>query len=213
MPTEVFTVRMGFFDTKLWSAESIVALYKAPLKAAGFFTSQLPSIVYPSTPTTTTKDDPFPGAKSISIRLDPFGELTQTRDTRVPLAQDPAKLADAGKAFASIFTWNLCVPVVPQISPSSPSSAPGADPGGALREIFRQTKPGDGVLKLSPKIGTWGATPETLPGYPAKPGRPECGQSPAPAPAGGGKGPGLAPWQKLVLGVVGLVVAKKANVF
>lgn len=201
MTTDVYTVRMGFFDTRLWTAADLVALYKTDLKAAGFASNQLPSVMWPDTPITTKANDPFQGASSITINLPPFGELTQTRDNNVPYAQDPAKLAQAGKAFASLFTWNLCLPNPP----------PGVDGAGLLRDIFRKVRP-EGILKLSPKVTTWESAPELQEGYPPRGPRPDCGTAPGPAPAptGGGKGMG---WGKVAAMVLGLWVAKKSHFF
>jgi hypothetical protein len=178
MPIEVYTVRMGFFDSKAWVPTDLINLYKTELKAMGFFTPQLPSVIKPPKPVSITENDPFEGARSITINLAPFGPLTQTRDTRVPFEQDPAKLAQSGDARATIFTWNLCKEI-------QPGSAPGADPSGQLRDLFRRTKPDLGAIKLSPKVSTWSAAPEIEPGYPPKPPRPDS----APALAGAG-----SPW-------------------
>lgn len=201
MAMDVYTVRMGLFDTRLWTPGDIVALYKTDLKAAGFASNQLPAVVWPDTPIQTKANDPFPGASSIAINLPPFPELTQTRDNNVPYAQDPAKLAQAGKAFASIFTWNLCLP----------NPAAGVDGAGLLRDIFRRVRP-EGILKLSPKITTWESAPELQEGYPPRGVRPDCGGAPAPTPTPAGAGKGTA-WGKVAATVLGLYFAKKAHFF
>lgn len=201
MAIDVYTVRMGFFDTKLWTPADLVALYKGELKAAGFASNQLPVVIWPDTPITTKANDPFQGAATITVNLPPFGEISQTRDNNVPYAQDPAKLAQAGKAFASIFTWNLCLP----------NPAPGFDGAGFLRDLFRKIRP-EGILKLSPKVSTWESAPELADGYPPKGARPECGAAPAPAPTPAGAGKGIG-WGKVAAWALGLYVAKKAHFF
>jgi hypothetical protein len=193
MTTEVYTIRMGFFDTRPWTGDEVVNLYKSPLSAAGFYTSQLPSVSHPTPTVKVSTNDPFPGSMSISINLPPFSELTQTRDTNVSYAQDPMKLATMGKAAATIFSWNVCREITP---------GAGGDPSGTLRELFRKILPEPGTLKLSPKIGTWAATPEIVDGYPPKPPRPDC----ATATAGAGFG---SPWLLGLLGLLGLLALGK----
>lgn len=181
MPGETYTVRLGIVDTRLWSQEDIVALYRAELKKAGFTAPGFPVVSYPATAVKLRANDPFAGAVTLSATVPGLGDFTQTRDTRVPYAQDPAKLAQARKAMATVFAWNLCQPV----------SAPGA--AGVLRDIFRRVKPEPGVMKGSPQVNTWAATPVTLAGYPPRPALASCGVAPAPtpAPAAAGKGPGF----------------------
>lgn len=192
--SETYTVRLGILDTSLWTAEEIVKLYRDELKKAGFTAPAMPNVAWPKPTTKLLRNDPFPGAQTLTVNVPDLGEFTQTRDTNVPYEQDPAKLAQAGKAFATVFSWNLCFP----------GSAPGAE--GLLRDIFRRVKPEAGTIKTSPKVGTWAATPDTLPGFPPKPGSIVCGVTPAPgptpAPAGGGKGKGINPW----LGALGLLL-------
>lgn len=203
MTIDVYTIRMGLFDTRLWTPTDLLALYKADLKTAGFASNQLPQVEWPNTLNTMTLDDPFPGAKRLVINLPPFGELSQTRDTRVPYAEDPMKLADAGKGHASVFTWNLCLPNPPA----------GVDGAGLLRDIFRRIKP-EGTLKLTPKVSTWESAPELLEGYPPKGLRPECGGAPAPAPSPGGGGGGkgkVNPWLATLAGVLGAYLLKKGS--
>lgn len=192
-----YTIRHGFLDTRLWSPESIVALYKTDLKALGFSSPQLPTVIYPEAETKLTANDPFPGAKSIFVHSPELGDFSQTRDTRVPYAQDTAKLAEAGRAYFSVFTWNLCHP------------AEGQD--GALRNLFRSVKPDIGAHKLSPIVTVWESAPALLPGYPAKPGRPDCDPVPVPGPTGAGTVKKMALWQKIALGVLGAWVAKKSH--
>lgn len=179
---DVYTVRMGLIDTGLWNAADLVNLYKAELKAAGFASNQLPSVNWPEVKPSVKANDPFQGARSITVTVPHLGTFSQTRDGNVPYEQDPAKLAQVGKAFPSVFTWNLCFPNPP----------PNADGAGILRDIFRKVRP-EGMLKMSPKVSTWETAPELQDGYPAKGPRPECGAGPvavakAAAPA---KGPGL----------------------
>ncbi len=162
MGNEAYTVRMGIFDTRAWNAHELVDLYKSELSKAGFTTTQFPSIIYPKITPKVLMNDPFPGSKSLSFDLPPFGEFMQTRDTNVPYSEDSAKLAEYGAAFANIFTWNFCYNgVVP------------SDPLGLLRDIFRKVKP-DGVLKLSPKVSKYSDAPVSLAGYPDKAGEPLC---------------------------------------
>ena len=201
MATDVYTVRMGLFDTKLYTPADLVSLYKADLKAAGFASNQLPAVIWPDTPVVVKANDPFQGATSLAINLPPFATLSQTRDNNVPYAQDPAKLAQAGKAFASIFTWNLCLPSPP----------PNTDGAALLREIFRRVRP-EGILKLSPKVSTWESAPELQEGYPPRGVRPDCGKAPAPAPTPAGAGKGVE-WGKVLATVLGLWVAKKGGMF
>lgn len=162
MALEVFTVRMGFYDTAAWSAERIAQLYAAELAKLGAVAPVLPSVAWPPIAVAVT-----PGELStLTIGPpEPFEAVSQTRDRRVPYAQDPAKLAEFGRAALTVFTWNVCAP---------PESL------GALRDLFRRTKPDVGALKLSPVIALWTAAPVELAGYPNKPARPEC------APKGGG---------------------------
>jgi hypothetical protein len=179
---DVYTVRMGLIDTGLWNAADLVNLYKTELKAAGFASNQLPSVDWPEAKVSVKANEPFTGARSITVSVPQLGDFSQTRDGNVPYEQDPAKLAQVGKAFPSIFTWNLCFP----------NPAPNADGAGILRDIFRRVRP-EGILKLSPKVSTWESAPELQNGYPAKGPRPVCGAVPdagtnAAAPA---KGPGL----------------------
>lgn len=159
---EVYTVRMGFIDTNLWSAHEIVDLYKPELTKAGFKTSQLPSVNYPETQYIVKKGEAFAEAKSIHISVPVFGEFDQTRDTRVPFEQDKAALAEYGKAFTTVFTWNLCAPEKDK------------DPAGTLRNIMRTVKPADGILKLSPKVSKFADAPLDLTGYPLKQSAPVC---------------------------------------
>lgn len=198
---DVFTVRMGLIDTGLWNAADIVGLYKTELKAAGFASNQLPIVEWPAARTNVTANDPFQGARSITISHPDLGDFSQTRDGNVPYDQDPAKLAQTGKAFLSVFTWNLCLP----------NPAPGADGAALLRDIFRKVRPA-GILKLSPKVSKWENAAELQPGYPPKGPRPDCGSVPAPGPvsatAGPGKKPGLG---AIVAGVLGLWLLTKGR--
>lgn len=155
--SDVFTVRMGFADTGLWSADKLLSLYKEPLKLAGFKATHLPSVAWPRSIVQVTNDDPFAGARSIKLVTPGLSDISQTRDTRVPYAQDPAKLADAGKAFLTLFTWNLTAPTQ------------GAEHAGTLRNLFRAIKPDEGTAKLSPIVKPWIEAPDQLAPYPPKP--------------------------------------------
>jgi hypothetical protein len=192
---ETYTVRLGILDTSLWSAENIVQLYRDELKKAGFTAPALPVVSWPKPTVKFLRNDPFPGAQTITVNVPSLGDFTQTRDTNVPYEQDPAKLAETGKALATVFAWNLCYP----------GSAPGAE--GVLRDIFRRVKPEPGTMKTSPKVGLWASTPETLAGYPNRPASSACGVAPgtAPAPAAAGKGKGYGLWA--ALGVLLLAAA------
>ena len=171
--SETYTVRMGFADTGLWSAEKVLALYKQALKDAGFTASHLPSVAWPRSTVTVTSDDPFPGARSIKLVTPGLADISQTRDMRVSSAEDPAKLAEAGKGFLTLFTWNL----------THPTRA--AEHAGTLRNLFRAIKPGEGTAKLSPIIKLWADAPATLAPYPEKPplASAVAASGPAPAPA------------------------------
>lgn len=187
---EVYTVRMGIFAPRLYSPESLVALYGPALKAAGFTAPQYPTVAWPPTPTKLTANDPSPGFRTITINLPPFPEITQTRDLSVPFEQDPsALLAETGRAYASVFTWNLCAPS---------NSAPGADLAGTLRNIFRSVKE-PGTAKLSPIVKTWEETPQSQAGYPEKSAKYSCSSTPAAAVSGTGKGVAWASVAALVL--------------
>ena len=158
MAAEVYTVRLAIFDTAALSALQVDQLYRAELERAGFVLPQSPAVLWPPTAVSVHENDPFAGARSITISAPPFEPVTQTRDTRVPYAEDPAKLADARAAQLTTFTWNVCGP---------------AGQAGTLRELFRRVKP-PGTLKLSPVIATWAAAPVELDGYPPKLARAVC---------------------------------------
>lgn len=154
--SDTFTVRMGIIDTVLWNQHSIVSFYAAELKKLGFKTTQFPVVEWPSVSIQLKTDDPFPGARTIYIKIPNLGDFQQTRDTNVALAEDNAALAETGKASASIFTWNLCAP------------DDSKDAAGQLRDLFRRMKPAGG-LKLSPKISLFADAAPTLAGYPNQP--------------------------------------------
>ncbi len=153
--SDIYTVRMGLIDTKLWSQHAIVDFYKSELSKLGFRTSQLPTVEYPLTHVKLEANQPFQGARTIHISVPFLGDFEQTRDTRISFDKDPAALAESGKAVASIFIWNLCSP------------EDSKDPLGALRDLFRRVKP-EGVIKLSPKVSKFADAPLTMDGYPAK---------------------------------------------
>ena len=199
----VFTVRHAFFDTDLWSPAEIVGLYKSSLKAAGFSTNQMPSVVYPAIKTRLAVNDPFPGAQTLYISGTPWGTFEQTRDTRVPYEEDPAKLATRGRAYATAFVWNLCAPA----SSREPNAA------GQLRAIFRSIFPDVGTLKLSPVIATYPDAPKSLTGFPPRPAQPGCGPAPAPAPAEveQEQGKDAIPWGKILGGLFTLWALSKGG--
>ena len=182
MSDKSFTIRMGLFDTRLWTPQDVVELYGKPLKEAGFTTPQYPSVVWPKFPVKVLQNDPFPGARTLTIQT-PFGDLEQTRDLNVPYDTDPAKLAEAGAAFASLFTWNLC----------SGSDA-AKDYAAILRDIFRSIKP-VGLMKLSPKVAKWSDAPLALENFPNKPDSPNC------EPKTEGEKAKSSPWWYWVIGV------------
>lgn len=196
--SEVYTVRMGFADTGLWSADKVLSLYKTALKEAGFTATHLPSVAWPRSVLTVKSDDPFPGARSIMLVTPGLSDISQTRDTRVPYADDPAKLADAGKAFLTLFTWNL----------THPDSARAAEHAGTLRNLFRSIKAGEGTAKLSPIIKPWGEAPVSLQPYPDKPplASAVAASSPAPAPAKAKLGLG-----QVLAGIAALYLLSKAG--
>lgn len=196
--SETYTVRMGLADTGLWSADKLLGLYKQALKDAGFTATHLPSVAWPRSLVTVKADDPFPGARSILLVTPGLADISQTRDTRVPFAQDPAKLADAGKAFLTLFTWNL----------THPDSARAAEHAGTLRNLFRSIKPGEGTAKLSPIIKPWGDAPVTLAPYPDKPPLATAVASSGPAPAAAKAKLG---WGRILGGLAALYLLSKAG--
>jgi len=167
--TDVYTVRMGIIDVRLWNQHDLVELYKSELSKAGFKSPQYPSVSYPLTKVRMEKGQPFPEARTIHISVPVFGDFDQTRDMRVTEDKDPAQLAQVGKALMSVFTWNLCAP------------ATDKDPSGTLRNIFRSVKPAVGILKLSPKVAKYLDAPLEMEGYPAKQPEPTCKVDTAPA--------------------------------
>lgn len=167
MALQFFTVRGGFYDAAAWDPAGIVKLFAAELQKLGMGAPQLPTVAYPPLEVRLSVEPPMRTLTAVPPA--PFEPVSQSRDTRVPYADDPAKLAEYGQAVLTVFTWNVC---------AQPEQA------GALRDLFRRLKP-DGALKLSPIVKPWTEAPPELPGFPPKAAQSSC------EPRGGGGGPAV----------------------
>ena len=176
---EIYTVRGGIYDVDALTASTIAALFGTELMRAGFRATESPSVQVLRTDVELEQDGAF---KRIRLSAPPFEPVEQSRDTRVPIAEDPARLAEAGRGVLTTFSWNVC----------------GPNEGvGALRDLFRRRRV-EGWLKLSPIVTTYSAAPAQLAGYPPRPPMPGCAPR-APAAQSDGSGLGAA------LGVLGLL--------
>lgn len=178
---EVYTVRGGIYDVDALAPSHVAALYATELMAAGFRATESPVVTVRPTQVQLEQDGAF---KRIRLTAPPFDPIEQSRDTRVPFADDPMRLAEAGRGVLTTFAWNLCGP---------------SDGAGALRDLLRRRRV-VGWLKLSPIVTTFGAAPVQLAGYPPRPPMPGCAPRPSSSSSSSGAAGALG-----LLGLLGLL--------
>jgi hypothetical protein len=187
MPNTIYTVRFGYILPDKLLPDPALSIHKAELKNAGFVATQFPTPLYVPTTIRIAKDTPAKGFTTAYIHAPPFEDTELVKHDSAE--EDFVPVVESRRGQVSTFAWNL-------IAPSSP--APGADPMGTLRSIFRTPRI-LGAVKLGLIVSEWSKTPFSLPGYPDRPPAPE----PGPAKGGAGVGAGLC----ALLGLLGLLWA------